>query len=177
MLLGLCMGCWWWMYVGGVMYVWAFVGLLLGPSSVMPTCVSMRSDCHQAKQIAPHLGHSHHAQPHTCCCDTMLCTWSCDQLDVVIDCTHWTDNEISAEGARAVAEALKVNSSLQNLNLESKCPPLHGSPCVVCFGCCSRCWWLWRCWAWGRVCAASESVGRHRHGILGIIRCEGGVSV
>ena len=52
LLLGLCMGCWWWMYVGGVMYVWGFVGLLLGPSSVMPTCVSMRSDCHQAKQIA-----------------------------------------------------------------------------------------------------------------------------
>ena len=78
-------------------------------------------------------------------------------MDVVDDCTHWTGNEIGDEGARAVAEALKVNSSLQNLDLGSKCPPLHGSRCVVCFGCCSRCWW--RCWAWGRVCAASESVG------------------
>ena len=37
----------------GDVCVWAFVGLLLGPSSVMPTCVSMRSGCHQAKQIAP----------------------------------------------------------------------------------------------------------------------------
>ena len=47
LLLGLCMGGWWWMYVGGVfmslvIYVWAFVGLLLGPPLVMATCVSMQ---------------------------------------------------------------------------------------------------------------------------------------
>ena len=114
----------------------------------------------QSRLPPTHLGHSHHAQPHTSCCDTMLCAHGAvTTSDVVIDCTHWTVNNIGAEGARAIAEALKVNSSLQNLNLNSKCPPLHGSPCVVCFGCCSRCWWLWRCWAWGRVCAASQSVG------------------